>query len=70
MFKQISSQELAAGANHTCALKVEGTVACWGANGAGQLGDGSSVTRSSPETGSWAERGQGRHELVTRSRVH
>ena len=43
------AQELAAGANHTCALKVEGTVACWGANGAGQLGDGSSVTRSSPK---------------------
>ena len=29
---------LAAGANHTCALKNDGTVMCWGDNSQGQLG--------------------------------
>jgi alpha-tubulin suppressor-like RCC1 family protein len=29
-----------AGASHTCALKADGTVACWGGNVTGQIGDG------------------------------
>jgi alpha-tubulin suppressor-like RCC1 family protein len=33
--------ELAAGANHTCALLPDGTVRCWGLNASGQLGIGS-----------------------------
>ncbi|MDQ3035456.1 MAG: hypothetical protein M3Y87_23830, partial [Myxococcota bacterium] len=32
--------QLAVGAEHTCALREDGTIACWGANGSGQLGDG------------------------------
>jgi alpha-tubulin suppressor-like RCC1 family protein len=31
---------IAAGGNHTCALRVNGTVRCWGANSRGQIGDG------------------------------
>lgn len=31
---------IAAGGFHTCALREDATVACWGKNGTGQLGDG------------------------------
>jgi alpha-tubulin suppressor-like RCC1 family protein len=36
------------GANHTCAVKADGGVRCWGANGNGQLGDQTLVNRTSP----------------------
>lgn len=36
------------GAAHTCAVNGSGGVVCWGANGSGQLGDGSTTTRLSP----------------------
>ncbi|MBN1441019.1 MAG: hypothetical protein JW929_16565 [Anaerolineales bacterium] len=39
---------LAAGKNHTCALSAGGEVYCWGANGRGQLGDGTSDDRAVP----------------------
>ncbi|MDH3272233.1 MAG: Ig-like domain-containing protein [Gemmatimonadota bacterium] len=39
---------LAAGASHTCALGANGVASCWGANDAGQLGDGSRNARSAP----------------------
>ncbi len=36
------------GHDHTCALKGDGTMWCWGANEAGQLGDGSGVGQLEP----------------------
>lgn len=39
---------LAAGLGHSCALIVDGTVRCWGWNGNGQLGDGTTTDRSAP----------------------
>ncbi|RYE42381.1 MAG: IPTL-CTERM sorting domain-containing protein [Hyphomicrobiales bacterium] len=40
---------LAAGQLHTCALNRAGAVMCWGANGYGQLGDGTTSSRLTPE---------------------
>lgn len=37
-----------AGYVHTCAVTTKGTVLCWGYNSAGQLGDGTTTTRTSP----------------------
>ena len=45
-----SVQAVAAGGNHTVALKSDGTVAAWGYNGGGQLGDGTIIDRWSPVT--------------------
>jgi alpha-tubulin suppressor-like RCC1 family protein len=36
------------GANHSIALKSDGTIWCWGRNNNGQLGDGTVILRSSP----------------------
>lgn len=42
-------QVVAAGAEHTCALKIDGTVWCWGANATGQLGLGDTKPRATPQ---------------------
>ena len=39
---------IAAGYVHTCALTSAGGVQCWGANGQGELGDGTTTERHSP----------------------
>jgi hypothetical protein len=40
--------QVGASADHTCALIEDGTVRCWGANGVGQVGDGTFENRPAP----------------------
>lgn len=47
---QLRAVQVAAGAAHACALESEGTVRCWGDNSYGQLGDGSTTSRTIPVT--------------------
>lgn len=41
---------IAGGDSHTCAITTSATVKCWGNNDLGQLGDGTTTTRSTPVT--------------------
>jgi alpha-tubulin suppressor-like RCC1 family protein len=45
-----SPVHIASGDFHTCALRADGTVRCWGRNKEGQLGDGTTETRTKPTT--------------------
>jgi len=40
--------EISAGSYHTCAMFDDGSVRCWGLNEFGQLGDGTTVERTTP----------------------
>ena len=39
---------IAAGLSHTCLLATDGSVWCWGANGSGALGDGTTFGKAAP----------------------
>lgn len=39
---------ISAGGSHTCGVTADGSLFCWGANGLGQLGDGTLIDRASP----------------------
>ena len=41
-------REMLTGGNHSCAVHTGGQMSCWGSNGAGNLGDGTLTSRSSP----------------------
>ena len=43
-----SALEVALGFQHTCAVLDDGSLKCWGSNGYGQVGDGSTTERNTP----------------------
>jgi len=44
----MSGARLGAGRYHTCAIKQDGSLWCWGANYYGQLGDGTNTNKNTP----------------------
>lgn len=46
----VVGEPISSGVLNGCALKPDGSVACWGDNQYGQLGDGSLVTSATPVT--------------------
>ncbi len=43
-----TARAVVAGRNHTCAIRIDRRVVCWGSNLGGQLGDGTTTPRPSP----------------------
>lgn len=61
--------QVAAGQGNTCAVRVDHTLWCWGWGGAGMIGDGTGLDRTTPTR--VAERGTkidlgGRHTVALR----
>jgi alpha-tubulin suppressor-like RCC1 family protein len=56
--------EIAVGSYHTCTLLDDGTVRCWGSNEFGQLGDGTTIERTTPVS---VNLGQGKSALSVSS---
>ena len=52
-----SSESISAGGSQVCVVQVNGQTKCWGANSSGQLGDGTSIAKSTPTTMSGTTRG-------------
>lgn len=57
-----NAMEIATGGDHTCSVQANGTVHCWGSNGVGQLGNGTTASSATATTvsniaGSIAARG-------------
>jgi alpha-tubulin suppressor-like RCC1 family protein len=44
----VGARSVATGSNHTCAVRADGTVVCWGANNSMQLGTRDSAVRAVP----------------------
>ncbi|MBK8256113.1 MAG: hypothetical protein IPK82_26020 [Polyangiaceae bacterium] len=42
------SSQISAGVNHTCAVRTDGTLRCWGGNANSQLGDNTTTERRAP----------------------
>jgi alpha-tubulin suppressor-like RCC1 family protein len=61
---------VSAGDEHTCARKTDGTVWCWGYNGYGQLGDGTTTSEATPvqvmATGFFVEVSAGGYQTCAR----
>ena len=45
-----NATQITAGAGHTCALLADHTIQCWGGNGYGQLGNGTTTNSATPVT--------------------
>ncbi len=46
----VAATDVTAGTSFTCAIRAAGTVACWGLNGSGQIGDGTTTRATRPTT--------------------
>src|SRR5688500_6794384 len=42
------TSSVAAGYSHTCTIRTDGSLWCWGSNGNGQVGDGTNTNRTTP----------------------